>query len=83
MREIDLRAHRGGPVDQLTPSELLVCEEVAAGATNREIAENLYVTVKAVEFHIHNAFLKFDVNNRTQLALAYLAVRESEEQSVG
>lgn len=49
-----------------------MCDLVAAGHTNREIADELFVTVKAVEFHIHNAFMKLGVQNRTQLAIAHL-----------
>lgn len=57
----------------LTPAEAEVCRLVATGRSNREIAEELYVSTKAVEFHVHNAFLKLGVHNRTQLAVAYLA----------
>ena len=63
----------------LTPAEAAVCAKVADGFTNREIAESLYVTVKAVEFHIHNSFLKLGVHNRTQLALAFLANRATTD----
>lgn len=59
--------------ETLTPAERAVCAKVAEGLTNRQIADELYVTVKAVEFHIHNAFLKLGVHNRTQLAIAHLA----------
>lgn len=63
----------GGSSRPLTPAEDEVCRLVAAGRSNREIADELYVSTKAVEFHVHNAFLKLGVQNRTQLAVAYLA----------
>ncbi|WP_421119603.1 helix-turn-helix transcriptional regulator [Aquihabitans daechungensis] len=63
----------------LTPTERAVCDKVADGLTNRAIAEDLFVTIKAVEFHIHNSFLKLGVHNRTQLAIAYLSMRAPQD----
>jgi DNA-binding CsgD family transcriptional regulator len=54
-------------VDSLTPSELRVAHRAAEGLTNREIAEDLYVTVKTVEMHLANAYGKLDIRSRTQL----------------
>ena len=51
----------------LTPSERRVAEMAAAGMTNRAIAEALFVTVKAVEYHLANAYRKLDINSRRQL----------------
>jgi DNA-binding CsgD family transcriptional regulator len=39
----------------------------ADGLTNREIAEALFVTRKAVEYHMGNVFRKLDVNSRSHL----------------
>jgi DNA-binding CsgD family transcriptional regulator len=38
--------------------------------TNREIAQALFVTVKAVKFHLHNAYRKLDVHSRGELSAA-------------
>jgi len=54
----------------LTPSERRVAELAAAEHTNREIANELFVTVKAVEWHLGNAYRKLDVRGRRQLAAA-------------
>ena len=54
----------------LTPAELRVARMAAAGQTNREIAENLFVTVKAVKFHLGNAYRKLGIADRGQLAAA-------------
>jgi len=43
-------------VDSLTPSERRVAQLAAAGLTNRQIAQQLFVTTKAVEYHLRNAF---------------------------
>jgi DNA-binding CsgD family transcriptional regulator len=55
---------------ELTPSERRVAALAAAGRTNREIANELFVTVKAVEWHLGNAYRKLDVRGRRQLAQA-------------
>jgi DNA-binding CsgD family transcriptional regulator len=57
-------------VAALTPSELRVAEMAAEGMSNREIAQTLFVTVKAVKFHLHNAYGKLDVGSRTELPAA-------------
>jgi DNA-binding CsgD family transcriptional regulator len=54
-------------LDSLTASELRVAEFAADGMTNREIAQALFVTPKAVEYHMRHIFQKLDVTARTQL----------------
>jgi DNA-binding CsgD family transcriptional regulator len=51
----------------LTPSERRVVELAAAGGTNREIAQGLFVTEKTVETHLGRAFVKLGVRSRKQL----------------
>ena len=48
--------------------ERRVAELAAAGATNKDIAAELYVSVKAVEFHLRNAYAKLGIRSRAQLA---------------
>jgi DNA-binding CsgD family transcriptional regulator len=55
-----------GP-DSLTPSERRVVVLAAAGASNREIGQELFVTEKTVETHLGRAFRKLDVTSRRQL----------------
>jgi DNA-binding CsgD family transcriptional regulator len=54
----------------LTPSERRVVEFAATGRTNREIAQQLFVTVKTVEVHLTNAYRKLGVGQRDELAEA-------------
>ncbi|WP_439657617.1 helix-turn-helix transcriptional regulator [Lentzea sp. HUAS TT2] len=56
-------------VAALTPSELRVAELAADALTNRQIAENLFVTEKTVETHLGRAYRKLGVRSRTQLAV--------------
>jgi DNA-binding NarL/FixJ family response regulator len=60
-------------VDSLTPSERRVAEMAAGGRTNRQIAQALFVTVKAVEAHLHHTYQKLNLHTRTQLADALSA----------
>ena len=53
--------------DSLTPSERRVADLAAAGSTNREIAQTLFVTEKTVETHLGRAFRKLDISSRRQL----------------
>jgi DNA-binding CsgD family transcriptional regulator len=63
------RAAVTGP-DSLTPSERRTAALAAAGATNREIAAELHVTVATVETHLRSAFRKLDIGRRTELGAA-------------
>jgi DNA-binding CsgD family transcriptional regulator len=54
-------------VDSLTPSERRTAELAAAGHTNREIAERLFVTRKTVEYTLGHVFQKLDISSRTRL----------------
>lgn len=62
------RAARCG-LQSLTPSELRVAELAALGLMNRQIAGELSVSVKAVEFHLRHVFEKFGIASRRELAL--------------
>jgi DNA-binding CsgD family transcriptional regulator/tetratricopeptide (TPR) repeat protein len=52
----------------LTPQEQAVARLVAGGATNREVAADLVVSVKTVEHHLSRIYAKVGVRSRTELA---------------
>ena len=55
-------------VEALTPSELRVARLAAEGRTNREIAHELYVTLKTIEGHLARAYTKLGIERRGQLS---------------
>jgi DNA-binding CsgD family transcriptional regulator len=57
-------------VESLTPSERRVAEMAAAGPTNREIAQALFVTQRTVEIHLTSIYRKLAISSRSQLAAA-------------
>jgi DNA-binding CsgD family transcriptional regulator len=59
------RAVAGAP---LTEREQEIARLVAEGATNREIAQLLFLSPKTVERHVSNVFKKVGVRNRAELA---------------
>ena len=61
------RRTRIGGVEALTASELRVARRAACGRTNRQIAQELFVTMKAVEKHLASAYRKLDIQGRGEL----------------
>ncbi|MFD6826462.1 LuxR C-terminal-related transcriptional regulator, partial [Streptomyces sp. NPDC060085] len=61
------RTALAGP-NALTPSEHRIATLAATGATNRQIAQQLYVTPKTVEVHLSATYRKLGITSRTQLA---------------
>ncbi|HEX4980255.1 MAG TPA: LuxR C-terminal-related transcriptional regulator [Ilumatobacteraceae bacterium] len=58
-----------GLAELLTPGELRVALAVAKGATNREVAADLFVSVKTVDYHLQNVYRKLNLRSRTELAV--------------
>jgi non-specific serine/threonine protein kinase len=55
---------------QLTPREQEVLSEIAAGRTNREIAEDLVLSIRTVERHVASIYAKVGASGRAARALA-------------
>ncbi|AWH91708.1 helix-turn-helix transcriptional regulator [Dietzia lutea] len=74
------RERRAGGVDvtrtggnsTLTPQESAVATLVAAGRTNAQAAEELFLSVKTVQYHLTRIYSKLGVSGRTELA-AYVS----------
>ena len=64
----------------LTEREFLVADLVSRGLSNKEIANQLFITEKTVKFHLTNTYKKMGVKSRAQLivfCLPYLGFNES------
>ena len=74
LRALGVRTWRRGPgpldtrLDALTERELDIARLVAAGASNPEIAGQLFLSRKTVERHVTNILAKVGARNRTELA---------------
>ena len=55
-------------INKLTPRELDVLKLVSTGVTNREIADNLFITESTVKIHVSNILEKLNLRNRREAA---------------
>ncbi|HEV3085780.1 MAG TPA: AAA family ATPase, partial [Candidatus Elarobacter sp.] len=64
------------PLRVLSARQRQIAEQVALGATNREIAGTLHISEHTVEHHVSNVFAKLNVRSRAQLAALIVGRRE-------
>ena len=60
----------GGPLAALTAREREIALLVAAGRTNREVAEQLVLSARTIEAHLRNVYGKLGVRSRVELTRA-------------
>jgi DNA-binding CsgD family transcriptional regulator len=65
-----VRTRTPGSVDVLTPHEARIARLAIEGASNSEIAAQLFISPRTVEYHLHKIFRKLGISSRTQLARA-------------
>jgi DNA-binding NarL/FixJ family response regulator len=70
-RAIEILDDSGGraadALASLTPAEVRVARMAGSGMKNREIADELSVSIKAVEYHLANTFRKLGIRSRIDL----------------
>jgi DNA-binding CsgD family transcriptional regulator len=72
-----------GAIDRLTAQEQRIATAVTDGAANAEIAASLGVSVKTVEYHLHNIYTKLGVHSRVQLLRQLMSPRADEGSPPG
>jgi len=75
VNEAHRRAQLGDAEAELSPREIEVLQLASQGATNKEIADRLFISVGTVKNHIHNILEKLHLKNRAQIA-AYARMRK-------
>ncbi len=72
--EAHRQAELGESRAELSPREIEVLNLASQGATNKEIADQLFISVGTVKNHVHNILEKLHLKNRAQIA-AYARMR--------
>ncbi|MFI8438504.1 response regulator [Streptomyces sp. NPDC079020] len=74
VRQLVALTTHSDPLARLTPRERTVLEELAQGRSNAAIAEQLHLSLSAVEKNLHAVFDKFGLSHTTGYSRRVLAV---------
>ena len=64
----------------VTPREFEIAGLVAQGLSNKEIADQLFLSIPTVKTHLYNLMRKADVKNRHELTMLYLGALETNKE---
>ena len=70
LRAAGARRRRATDPDDLTAQEVRVAMAVAGGATSRQVAAEMFLSPKTIEFHLTRVYRKLGIRSRAELATA-------------
>jgi len=72
---LDVRELQSDPIHQLSRKERAMLEALSKGLTNRELSQELSISINTVKFHLSNLYDKLSVKNRAQAIAFYYSSR--------
>jgi len=76
---LDVRELQQDPISQLSRKERTILEALSKGLTNRELAQELGISINTVKFHLSNLFDKLDVKNRAAAIAFFYSSRMAQD----
>lgn len=70
---------RHSPEESLSRRETEVLQSLTKGSSNKEIAEELNITVDTIRWHLKQIYHKFHVHGRTEAAIKYLKLQQERK----
>jgi DNA-binding CsgD family transcriptional regulator len=66
------RTREPSTLTQLTPQQIQIVRLVAEGASNKEVAAQLFLSPRTIDYHLRNVFVKLGISSRAELIRLHL-----------